>query len=178
MAEQIPTGYKAVREDFEHNANQLEQLATGALLISLLSRVFCVNTRSTAQVFRALVRSGLLEQSALSSEEQSVLQLVRGVRLLGDRTSLQLAQEARALKFVASPVTQVLVKLFRKTDVTKRSDNDPQFIRYACTTTHVLLVCVCTDVPRDCVVWEHRFHAASLSADSAGHIVPAPSVRA
>lgn len=29
MAEKIPTGYKAVREDFEKNANELEQLATG-----------------------------------------------------------------------------------------------------------------------------------------------------
>ena len=33
MAEQIPTGYKAVHEDFEHNANELEQLATGVLLM-------------------------------------------------------------------------------------------------------------------------------------------------
>ena len=36
MAEQIPTGYKAVREDFEHNANELEQLATGVLLMLAL----------------------------------------------------------------------------------------------------------------------------------------------
>lgn len=54
-----------------------------------------------------LLRTGLLEQSALSSEELSALQLVRGVRLLGDRTPLQLAQEATALKFVSSTITQV-----------------------------------------------------------------------
>ena len=124
------------------------------------------------------VRSGLLEQSALSSEELSALQLVRGVRLLGDRTPLQLAQEATALKFVASPVTQVLVKLFTKNYVTKRFDNNPRFIRIACTNTHVLVVCECTDVPRDCVVWEHRLYAAPLSPDSAGHTVPAASVGA
>lgn len=37
MAEKIPTGYKAVREDFEKNANELEQLATGLHIIKSTS---------------------------------------------------------------------------------------------------------------------------------------------
>ena len=53
---------------------------------------------------------GLLVQTVLSSEEQqesSDLQLVRCVRQLGNRTPLELAHEAKALKFVSNTVTQV-----------------------------------------------------------------------
>lgn len=70
--------------------------------------------RAQSSAFRATsdeceaFATALLEHCADTSEELAETLLVRRVRCLGERTVLQLAQSAEALKFISSSVVQVI----------------------------------------------------------------------
>ena len=96
--------------------------------------------------------TALLEHCADTSEELADTLLVRRVRCLGERTVLQLAQSAEALKFISSSVVQVSLC----SSFSSPLSTSPAALLLLTGRSPLVLVRSSLEVPRQVVVWKHR----------------------